>query len=57
MLIVMVHGCVSVISGNLVMDEMQIRPTLRFELIPVNVVTIRKTLTANANEDMWKEEN
>jgi len=56
MLTVMVHDWVSVISGNLVMDEMQSRSTLRFYLTPVSIVTTKKTLTANANENMWKEE-
>jgi hypothetical protein len=56
MLTVMVRDWVSVISGNLVMDEMQSRSTLRFYLTPVSIVTTKKTLTANANENMWKEE-
>jgi hypothetical protein len=41
-------------STSLVMKEMQIKPTLRFHLIPVRMAIIKVITTANAGEDVAK---
>ena len=53
----MANGYMKISSTSLTIKEMQIKSTLRYHLIPVRMVIIKKTRGKNIGEDMEKREH